>query len=175
LGPVTILARKTDEIKRYAEKHGIPNDKFFLTKRGIIEMVSAVSTLYYVRFGKTINGNDLFQERIEEQMEHEKDMYVFSNTEEGIIRHGYDVERIFIEQIRTGNVQEIEQQMQESDAMSKIGRLAKTPSKHFEYMICTSICLASRAAMDGGLDYADAYSMSDIFCKDWNCAKTFRK
>jgi len=172
IGPITILAQKPEEMRRYAEGHGIPYEHFFITGRGMLELTSATSMLYFARYGKTIRGNDLFAERTEKHVAHERNMYVFSNVDEEIFRQGYTLERNFLEQIRQGDVSAIEYQTNIKSAETLVGRIAINPLKRFEYMVCTSICLASRAAMEGGVAPIDAYDMSDIFlrrlerCKD---------
>jgi len=163
LGPIAISKRKPSEINEYAEKHDIPHKHFFIANGSMVELGSAISILYFTRYGKTIKNNDLFMLESAEQATHEKDMYVFANTEEEVSRLGHEYERQFIEQIKNGDVSAIEHKLMNQNKEVSIGKMAKNASKHFEYMVCTSLCLASRAAMDGGLSPANAYAMSDIY------------
>ena len=172
LGPIAISKRNPNEIKEYAEKHHIPHEHFFIASGSMVELVSAISVLYFNRYGKTIKGNELFMVESAEQATHEKDMYVIANTEEEISRLGYEYERQFVEQIKNGDVSAIEHKIMNQNKETVIGKLANNVSKHFEYMVCTSLCLASRAAIAGGLPPANAYALSDIYlqrlegCKD---------
>ena len=45
----------------------------------------------------------------------------------------------------------------------KTGRMAKKKLKHFEYAVCSSIALASRAAIEGGMDASTAYALQDAY------------
>jgi len=172
IGPITILAQRPEEMKRYAKGHGIPLEHFFIANRGMLELISATSMLYFARHGKTIKGNELFAERAAERVAHEKEVYAFSNVDEEIYRESYTLERNFLDHIRQGDVSAVERPLNVKNPEAIVGKIAHNPIKRFEYMVCTSICLISRAAMEGGLAPAISYDISDIFlqrlehCKD---------
>jgi AraC-like DNA-binding protein len=48
-------------------------------------------------------------------------------------------------------------------ATDRTGRVASTQAKHIEYIVCAAIVIASRAAMDAGIDAGSAYALSDIY------------
>jgi hypothetical protein len=83
-----------------------------------------------------------------------------------------------LRQIYDGEVDAIRQRFAEATVTpldeDKIGKLASKPFKQLEYTAATVIALASRTAIDGGLDSMSAYSMSDLYlqrlemCKDYS-------
>jgi len=175
LGPARMLIPTQEDIALYAKQHNIPEDNFYIIEGGMVALGSAIALLQMIRHGQAIHGNELFStDDSAERTIYEKDAYTITNIEAEILRHNYDYEKTYIDQIKHGDYESLKNRRADKNAAERIGRMAKKPIKHLEYMICTSICLATRAAMDGGLDPASAYSLSDIYlqrlenCNDIN-------
>ncbi len=92
--------------------------------------------------------------------------YLLDSAEEEKNRFTYAEELEIMELIASGNVEAI------SDMFSlaamrlpqeRVGKLADQPLKNFEYIVCTAIVLASRAALNSGLDGNVSYSMAEMF------------
>ncbi|MCL2827156.1 MAG: AraC family transcriptional regulator [Oscillospiraceae bacterium] len=99
-----------------------------------------------------------------EKVIYEKDMYLTENAEQDITRT-YEQERLYLQRIKTGDVEAILAKREGRQVEIHMGRLAETPLKNFEYMVCGAITLATYAAIDGGLDPASAYAMSDLYLR----------
>jgi len=162
VGPIIASAQKPIDVEKYANNLGIPFDHFYVSSKGVQELVSAMSILYFSRYGKTLNEEKLHIDKAT-HVEHERERYVFEKSDHEIRRHSYNIERKFLAQVREGDVFGIENQSIDYDAEKLVGKVAKKPLKRFEYTVCTSICLASRAAIEGGLEPSLAYDVSDIF------------
>ena len=140
----------------------------------IVAMGSALGMLYLLRYRQIVAGNALFsqEEEVIQRADYEKTSYTGKNIENKIERLSYEYERAYLEQIKNGDVEGIKNRGNIQGAEKMIGRMAKKPLKQFEYMICTAISLATRAAIDGGLDPNSAYALSDLYlqrlenCKD---------
>lgn len=167
LGPITAFSMTSSDIQDFKMQNHTSSHDSLLIHRNLQELTSYITLLHFQRFNKILEDIKVFNKRSEDEKEHERNKYTFFNTDEDISRLGYESERKFVEQIKNGEIMEVEKSI--SDQLVKrnhenfIGMLAKKPHKHFEYMVCTSICLASRASIDGGVSPTTAYAMSDLF------------
>jgi len=91
-------------------------------------------------------------------------MYLTENAEQDMIRT-YEYERLYLQRIKSGDIEAIFAKQETRQNEIHMGRLAETPLKNFEYMVCGAIALATHAAIDGGLDPASAYAMGDLYLK----------
>lgn len=91
--------------------------------------------------------------------------YILERSENGDVHISYQDEQILLNHIRTGNLEAL----QESNALGRasdlqrLGRMSDSPLKQLEYACCSFITLATRAAVEGGLDADTAYSISDVY------------
>ena len=173
LGPVALMKITPEVISRYAEQHNIPQEGFVVAESGMLAMGSAIAMLHLLRRGQAIHGNTLFsQDNNVERVTYETDTYISTNKEANVSHHGFDYEKAFFDYIRKGDVEGMKSRDMSKQAINKVGRMAKKPLKHFEYMMCSAITLATRAAMEGGLTPDSAYAFSDLYlqrleqCKD---------
>lgn len=77
----------------------------------------------------------------------------------------YLEEQILLEQIRTGNLEALEASYAKasSEDLKRLGKMSDSPFKQLEYACCSFVTLATRAAVEGGLDTDTAYSISDVY------------
>lgn len=47
--------------------------------------------------------------------------------------------------------------------MDKVGEMAKSGTKQFEYLAVTTVTMSTRAAIEGGMDIESAYALSDMY------------
>lgn len=89
---------------------------------------------------------------------------VFDQREGGLVHTPYQTESEFFNCIRLGDVQlletKIEQYFQNGIV---IGYLSDNPLRQMQYWAVSSITLAARAAIQGGLDEIYAYNLSDRY------------
>ena len=91
--------------------------------------------------------------------------YMMENTENQIKRFSYEFECLILHGIRDGNLATIQAtRTMLLDAASRLssGKVAHCPIKQHEYLACTFIALATRAAIEGGVDVLNAYALSDV-------------
>ena len=106
-----------------------------------------------------------------EKIMYEKDMVVTDSIEQDI-RRTYERDRLYLQRIRSGDVEAILARKRGIERAPRPVRLAEHPQKHAEYMACGTIALATYAAIEGGLDPASAYALSELYlrrlerCKD---------
>lgn len=87
---------------------------------------------------------------------------------EKLARYTFEDEMKFMASIENGEVEQYLTitDIHESDCVeARVGLLADNHYKHVEYLAVTSITLATRAAIKGGLDVMSAYGLSDLFLR----------
>jgi AraC-like DNA-binding protein len=180
-GPVSNVPITTDYLKRYIYQHKIKSDTFQLIKKSIDELSSTLALLFYsiterplkeIDIISTTNSNSV---HVTEMQNTIYENYVLESGESDISRFNFSVELDFIKHIKNGDPESVKQQMSRnltSFQEYRVGKLAQKSFKQNEYMACTAIILASRAAIEGGLDALTSYLMSDLYlqrlenCKD---------
>ena len=180
LGPVSNLPATADSLKQYIHQHKIQSNTFRIRTKSIDELSSTLATLFYLITGKTIKEIDIVSntnsstDSIEVQ-NNIYDNYVLESSEADISRFNFSVEMDYIKQIKSGDPASVKQHISNnltSFQEDRVGKLANKSFKQNEYMACSAIILASRAAIEGGLDSLTSYLMSDLYlqrlenCKD---------
>jgi len=99
-----------------------------------------------------------------EKIMYEKDMVISNNIEQDISQT-YEQDRMYLQRIRTGDVEAILTRKSGAERRSRPVRLAEHPLKHAEYLACGSIALATYAAIEGGLAPASAYALSELYLR----------
>ena len=95
----------------------------------------------------------------------------YLNREEQYRHHYYEEELKQYELMREGNPQAIK----ESKRMmlsNKTGRLSTSPLRHMQYLLVACTTLATRFAIEGGLDSESAYNISDHYIFQIDTCKT---
>lgn len=86
----------------------------------------------------------------------------FLRRENGSRRWRYDEELIHYNNIKTGRLEDIDAAI-EVFTSSLIGHLSDSPVRNYKYLFVASATLASRFAIEGGMDENDAYAASDLY------------
>ena len=92
--------------------------------------------------------------------------YMMENTENQIKRFNYEFECLALQSIRDGNIETIQATntvLMDAASRLSFGKMAHNTLKQQEYLTCTFIALATRAAIEGGADVLSAYALSDVF------------
>jgi AraC-like DNA-binding protein len=173
LGPVTISNADDALVREFSSNYGIKPRRGFPVKCELSQFLSLMSAAYYAVTGQECSEmqiaehNAVFQEKVPVDLSFMS--YMMDNTENDIKRFEYDKEVIFARQIREGDVEGIQAEVLNAAVMGvnyaegNVGKLAESKFKHFEYLAVTTIALAARAAIDGGLDTKTAYALSDLY------------
>jgi AraC-like DNA-binding protein len=165
IGPITIKELTPEKIYNYAVKHDIFLENFTIIQKSMMDVVSIMSLLYFLRYGRVIQEEALFHASDDEMppFDDNRGIKIYNTVEREVIHQTHDFERIYLQQIELGDIESLQNNDDKTVNPEHIGMLAKKKLKHYEYMLCISITLSTRAAIKGGLDPETAYSMSDMF------------
>lgn len=131
-----------------------------------------LSMLYFSFTGKIIQDDQLilFQTKFDDiKLQNELphlQFYQMNNVEQEKNRYSRNEEELLMKLIENGDVESLRPMISVVDinlVNERVGKLADTTLKNMEYLICTSIALAARAAMSEGLDANVSYAMADVF------------
>jgi len=171
IGP--ICRHKIDDKKKweYAKRHNLPVDTLQMQRGTIDQLCALLSLVYYEITGKKIIEQDILAaEIISDKLpkEHTDQLlsYEINYIEQEMPRLDYAEEQRFMTLIRKGDTAAIRTISEESIHLfdeNIVGNLAHTIFKQYEYMACSLIVLASRAAIDGGFDALSSYLLSDLY------------
>jgi len=166
LGPISNMIPDKEQVRLYAKEHDVPEEDFFIATKPYIAVSAALTMIYSSLTGKEISEQDvpvygagIVNFSVDEN---EYESYVMESTDIELDRLSYTDEKKFIQNIfrmfddgYTGQDPRI--------SLSRVGKVARNPFKQMEYLMCSSIAIISRAAIDEGLDAARAYAVSDLY------------
>jgi AraC-like DNA-binding protein len=174
MGPV--CTKPDDEkIAVYARKHKL-DSSFLMRQRTPGVFMAAITLLYYCMTGETVSEMELIPPEKEpgcaiDTMSNQIQNYLMDNAENEISRMSYHDEQMFFIPVRNGDVEAVKHHF-DTEYLQKIPNLAQNKHKHYEYMVCSAITLATRAAIQGGLDVFSAYAISDLYLRSLEKCKT---
>ena len=169
VGPIMLGNMSSQEIHAYARRHRVADSGFTMAAGSLLVLFATLAMLYFARTGQQLPDSVLLtsfnnpEEVVTYIDESDVNQYVMQSVDEEIKHTDYSVEFLYLKQIREGDVESIKREVDPNFNLNSIGRMANKSLKHFEYMICSSITLATRAAIDGGLDPTTAYALSDLY------------
>ncbi|NLO83815.1 MAG: helix-turn-helix transcriptional regulator [Clostridiales bacterium] len=171
LGPV-LRGKSSDSIlQEYAKAHGLSAQTLHLRTKTLNQMCATLSMMHYEASGEYITEKDIIYSKKDREIGNLKgknayQAYELEYTEREEHRYNFSDEQAYMNMIRTGNVEGIKALsavgLDSFDDYS-VGNLAQKAFKQHEYIACSLIVLASRAAIDGGMDSLTAYLMSDLY------------
>lgn len=170
LGPVCLDDPDSYEMKQYAQDHNIDIAAFKLTPKSFASFGAALTTLFFVFTNNIVSETEIIIGTNEVSLPQPKQeseflTYALDNIEMDQNHMTYAEEIALMRQIEEGDVEGVQREIQQADLadVERIGKLAKTHQKHFEYMICASLTLITRAAIAGGMEPQAAYDTADVF------------
>lgn len=171
LGPAAETRPTAAQLRQYRLVHSIKQGSFYIVKKSAKEVASALSMLCFAISGKTIEEEQILTEQTDAdrkagQQTNQFTKYMMESAEFSTRAFNYADELAYIEKIRTGDLLEVEQLLPQHFLNmdgDQYGKLAENALKRIEYLACTTIVLASRAAIQGGLEPLTSYLMSDLF------------
>lgn len=183
LGPVCTYSPVETLHKHYREIHHIEEKKYKIPSTEFSILGSNISLLYFFLYGKQISEHDLilFDTNADFQPHQYNPAYqahMMYNSDHEKNHHSYLDEQTIMGQIATGDVESIRKRTMHitiSDLQSldeRVGTMAHQPLKNYEYIVCSSITLATRYAIQGGLDPQTAYGISDMFMQKLSNCRT---
>ena len=171
LGPVCRNKPDNDRLRAYANRHGLLSKNLHIHCRTLDEVCAALGMVYYEITGEYITEEEIIftkqnREICKERTESIYQAYELQYTEQEAARHNFSDELNYMGLVKNGDVEGVKRMVTASlstfDDYS-VGNLAQKAFKQHEYMACSLIVLASRAAIDGGLDSLSSYLMSDLY------------
>jgi len=172
-GPTSESKVNTDQLDKYRHKLGILDTDFFVKQRNLNELCATVATIASFIWEKSITEIDVLAQEFEQGesddnfKENNRVKYrpEFFDYEEN--RFTYSDELNYMDAIKRGDPESVKQSAShrlESFKKSNVGKqLAQKATKQNEYMAVSAIVLASRAAIEGGLDTYNAYLISEHY------------
>ena len=95
----------------------------------------------------------------------------FLSREDRVRHHRYVEEMKQYDMMRSGDINAISESAKLWDS-GLYGHLSDDPLKNAKYRFVTTITLATRFAIEGGMDEEDAYNASDLYIQDLDNCKT---
>lgn len=171
MGPVSRVELNGISIRKYIRQHNILNSQFKICCKSLDEFSSALALMCHMITGKNVVERDIISNRIERknveaEWENACQVYLLDSTEQEVSRFSLSHERELITCIKEGDVEAV---IKRGDAnlpkfdIESVGNLARNRMKHNEYLACTAIAVATRAAIEGGIDIQSAYMAGDLF------------
>lgn len=164
LGPVCHAALSAEELKVYRARHHLPGH-FTLQHVGMQAVLSSLVLAYHTLTGQAVDPGDVRQATtpIDGVGEYAMEFHVSrqANTESGSQSQSYAQELESYRAIREGDPDAILRRIPEG-MLENLSRHAQSETKHYEYLVCSAIALATRAAMQGGLNQEFAYSLEQL-------------
>lgn len=154
----------------FRKRHYVSNQKYQVPKVSFSKSLNGVALVYYM-----LTGCQITEEAILKSSEidmnanvapEEMMSYEVQNTTEEKQHLAYQDELKWTMAIENGILENKEKRMtaENLEKVDQIGTLANSNSlKQFEYMAVTASCLASRAAIRGGINAYEAYRTSEMF------------
>lgn len=168
IGPIATEKLTFFQNHMYCRRHGITEKNYQIPYLPPARALTCLSMIYFMATGMTVSEKELMQENkaLEGIPDIEHSYYQIQQDSEENRRFSYRNEKEWLAQIENGTLQKRQVQI-DAKSMKKldlVGRLAQNNSfKQYEYMAISQICLASRAAMRGGMNTYDAYTLSDMY------------
>lgn len=180
LGPVCLLPQPQKIQDEYAHQHNLSASSFHMPCIDLKTFSSAVAMLYCQFTGRMVAETELVLHAAEQnppQINQGERLqpYQLKTVDTELHRLSYAQEQEIMSRITRGEVESIKRSYSLaylSLVTTAVGKLADQPLKHLEYTFCSSIALATRAAIAGGLSDEQAYSLADVLlqelalCKD---------
>lgn len=97
--------------------------------------------------------------------------YVFHIQEESKFHTAYEYEHSITLAIEKGNMEALLDAFSQP-IIGKLGHLSESSDRQARYHFVTSSAIVSRAAIRGGMDAEDAYSLADTYCRQMDQIKS---
>lgn len=173
-GPVSLKNLTQVELRRYYREYGILSGLGRAIPTYPLSVILAIAQM----MAKEFTGIEYSEDRIlldnnmkmesEEQIEKEQLIFEIREDEKERYHHTYQEERMLLECVKEGRAEEAVKYSGDMDM--GLGRMAHNDIIHWRNMAVVAITLCVRAAIEGGLNPAEAYQLSDFYIqKTENC------
>lgn len=181
IGPICRNKLNDKRKCEYAKRHNLTEAKIQLQRGTIDKMCAILSLLYYEIVGKEIREEDILiadsiTNKLTDEYHYKLLKYEMDYNEQETPRLNYKEEQRFMTFVENGDSDAVRAILGESIRQFDeymVGNLANASLKQYEYMACSLIVLASRAAIKGGIDALSSYLLADLYMQQLEkCTKT---
>lgn len=173
-GPLCLGELNKIELHKYYKRYGIQAEKEkplrrvqFSEMMDIAQLLEGILNKNMPEDMELAKANHLAAEK-EELEEQEKIRYEINANEEEIYHHTYQEERMLLDCVRAGRVEDALYFTRTMD--SDLGKMSKKVLNQWRNTAIVGITLCTRAAIEGGISPAAAYQISDFYiCKCDSC------
>lgn len=171
IGPTRQAKENDQELKELAFKANVDNDDlndFINSMKSIVRMpiesiLQILCTINYVlnnekKSLKDITIHDALQDKLIAKQNNE----MIETTNDFDVHNSYDQEQAIMNIVSKGDVAALNSWLEFAPAISE-GTLAKEQLRQHKNIFIVSATLVSRAAIRGGMDVNDAFSISDFY------------
>ena len=171
IGPTRQTNENSQELRELAFKANVDNDDvddFINSMKSIVRMpiesiLQILCTINYVlnnekKSLKGITIHDALQDKLISKQNNE----MIETTNDFNIHNSYDQEQAIMSIVSKGDVAALKSWLEFAPAISE-GTLAKEQLRQHKNIFIVSATLVSRAAIRGGMDVNDAFSISDFY------------
>ena len=171
IGPTRQTNENSQELRELAFKANVDNDDvddFINSMKSIVRMpiesiLQILCTINYVlnnekKSLKDITIHDALQDKLISKQNNE----MIETTSDFNIHNSYDQEQAIMSIVSKGDVAALKSWLEFAPAISE-GTLAKEQLRQHKNIFILSATLVSRAAIRGGMDVNDAFSISDFY------------
>ncbi len=98
----------------------------------------------------------------------------FLQREDGFSHHAYDQEMLQYEYVRDGDIRAVEEGSRIFNG-NTVGHVSDDPVRNKRYLFVAATTMATRFAIEGGLNQETAYNLSDLFIQRMDLCKTIEE
>ena len=171
IGPTRQTNENSQELRELAFKANVDNDdvdNFINSMKSIVRMpiesiLQILCTINYVLNNEKKSLKDItIHDALQDKMISKQNNEMIETTNDFNIHNSYDQERAIMSIVSKGDVAALNSWLEFAPAISE-GTLAKEQLRQHKNIFIVSATLVSRAAIRGGMDVNDAFSISDFY------------
>lgn len=167
-GPIAGPYFDSADMGKYRFANKIRNRDYLIPRSTQGKMLGLIALSHYILTGEEMSEQEIQSHNAHVMKPDVKDdiSYQLYRHEEEKSRASYEVELQWMNRIENGIFEEdadIDMEHASWQEMEQIGTMAMDDFKQMEYMTVSSITLATRAAIRGGVEARRCYDMSDLY------------
>lgn len=168
LGPFSMGVVSREELYSFRRRRGIKDTQYTIPSFTFADFLNCMVLCCYLLTGRQTTEELLIQDNQSISMLQKREEVMYESTRQmrGDYRLSYQQEQQFLARVEKGifDREQFRLTRENLNKMNAIGTLAENDNrKQMEYMVITTIALSCRAAIRGGMNVNDAYSLADLY------------
>jgi len=164
-GPCVLGTLSSSERHVLCAQYQVSPEALWIPQRSYVELANLLEVGVYVLHGQRMDIRQMFQTAVPEEAQADirkaEICYHWEQTEEGWEHLPFKEEQRVFQVVSEGNTEAL--RGMDIQLLEGVGRMARGRWKQIEYMVVSSVTLATRAAISGGVPPATAYNLSDLY------------